>query len=109
MHKKIFEMVPFLAMTAAAFYLLPLVVKDTGSNMFVLLSVLPIVVLVCALLYGMKHGFHLLYAVIVGLLFLPTLLVFFNESALIYAGIYGLIALGSNATGAWVTRSGKTK
>ena len=41
-----------------AFYLLPaLLLRDTGSAMFVLLILVPLVVLVNSMIYGINHGF----------------------------------------------------
>lgn len=93
-------MLPYLGVNALAFYLLPLVVQDTGSAMAVMLVMLPAVCLITALIFGVKQSFHWLYALAVALLFVPTIFLFYNESATAYTFAYGVIALAGNGIGA---------
>lgn len=82
---------------AITYYLLPFLIIDTGSAMFMLLIVMPLIVLITSFICGLKNGFHIWYAVIVGLLFIPTIYLHYNESAWIYTLIFGALALTGNA------------
>lgn len=94
---KVFKgMIPFLAGILAVFYLLPLCMRDTGGAIVVLLFAMPVLCLGISFAYGRKRGFHPLYPLAVSLCFLPSIWIFYNESALIYVAIYGVLAfLGS--------------
>lgn len=96
---KLKSMLPYLTINAIAFYLLPIVIKDTGSAMTVMLLGLPIICLVTAVIYGIKNAFNLIYAIIIALLFAPTILIFYNSSASVYIAGYGMIALIGNFIG----------
>ena len=79
---------------AAGFYLLPpLILRDTGSGMFLLLLALPLICLVMSFWQGWLKGLWLVHPLIVALLFLPTVWIYYNESALFYVAAYAVIAL----------------
>jgi hypothetical protein len=94
-------MLPYLFVNAMAFYLLPIVIKDTGSAMAILLIVLPLICFVTALVYGAKNSFNLLYTIAVSLLFVPTIYIFFNPTAWVYIVAYGVIVLAGNYIGSY--------
>lgn len=75
------------------FYLLTLLMKDTGSAMFILLFAIPVITFVNAILCGRKNSLDLLYPVLVMVIFAPSIFIFYNESATIYIFIYGAISL----------------
>ena len=75
------------------FYLLTLLMKDTGSAMFILLFVIPVITFVNAIICGKKNSFDILYPLLVMVIFLPYVLIYMNESATIYIFIYGVISL----------------
>lgn len=75
------------------FYLLTLLMKDTGSAMFILLFVIPVITFVNAIICGKKNSFDILYPLLVMVIFLPYVLIYMNESATIYIFIYGAISL----------------
>lgn len=79
----------FLLIIIISFYLLPLMVKDTGSGMLVLLVALPIISLTCSLIYGLKNGFQPLFTILLMVLFIPSVFLIYNSSAMIYAFLYG--------------------
>lgn len=101
---KLKGMLPFLAGMLVVFYLLPLLVRDTGSGMFVLLGLVPLCCFALALAYGLMRPFSPLYALFCALLFLPTLWIFFNESAWVYIPAYGAIALLGSGIGALIAK-----
>jgi O-antigen/teichoic acid export membrane protein len=81
-----------IAITIISFYLFPLLIIDTGSGMFFLLLVVPIVCFVSALVYGFFVGFKWFYPIIVAILFVPTIFIYYNSSAFIYIIIYAAFA-----------------
>ena len=40
-----------------AFYLVPILIKDTGSGMFILLIVIPLITLITSIVYGLRNTF----------------------------------------------------
>ena len=73
-----------------AFYLVPILIKDTGSGMFILLIVIP---LITSIIYGLRNTFDFIYPLIVAILFIPTLFIYYNTSALVYVIAYSMIAV----------------
>ncbi|WP_297377462.1 hypothetical protein [uncultured Helcococcus sp.] len=97
--EKIRRMLPYLFVIILAFYLLPFLIKDTGSGMFILMFGIPIICLTVSLIYGIKNSFYWLFSMLVSLLFIPSLFIFYNESAVIYILVYGIISLVANFIG----------
>ena len=100
--KKIQNQIPYLLFMILAFYGFPLI--DRESGMLTLLILFPLVCLLSALVYGVKHSFSLLYSIIVMALFIPTIVIFYNETASIYVGIYGVISLVGNLLGSFIRK-----
>ena len=84
---------PYLIVILVNFYLLPLFIRDTGSGMLMLLLIMPLTCLVTATVHGMKTGAMFVFAIVTGVLFIPGIFLFFNESAWVYAPAYALITL----------------
>lgn len=99
MKKKIVPYVVYTVVLALVFYVLPLLIQDTGSGMFVLLLVIPAVTLAASLILGIREGFSIIVPLIVAALFAPTLFIFYNESSWIYIPAYAVIGLVGNAIG----------
>lgn len=76
-----------------AFYIVPMLIKDTGSGMFILLIVIPLITLITSLIYGLRNAVDFIYPLIVAILFIPTLFIYYNISAWVYIIAYSLIAL----------------
>ena len=76
-----------------AFYLVPILIKDTGSGMTILLIVIPLITLINSLIYGLRNIFDFIYPLVVAIMFIPTLFIYYNASAWIYIISYSLIAL----------------
>ncbi|MGI6608692.1 MAG: hypothetical protein ACOX1F_06970 [Erysipelotrichaceae bacterium] len=93
------KMTPFLLVNAISFYLLPLVFNSNEGILFVLMLILPAVCFITAISYGVKNSLNMSYPIIVGLLFVPAVFIYLNESALFYAVIYGVLALVGNFIG----------
>lgn len=81
------------------FYILPALIKNTGTAMIMLLVVIPIITLFLSIYYGKKNGFDIWYVISVGILFFPSIFIFYNSSALIYVIVYTIIALIGNFVG----------
>lgn len=90
---KIKPMLIYLFILGLGYYLLPFLIQDTGSAMLLLLVVLPLLTLICSYLYGAKHSFHFTFPLLVMLLFIPTIFIHYNESAMIYTWIFGSLSL----------------
>ncbi|NLW41940.1 MAG: hypothetical protein GXY89_02255 [Tissierellia bacterium] len=82
-----------------SFYLLPLAMNNTGSAILILLILMPLVVLISSYKFSIRNGFNISFPLLVMVLFLPTLFIFYNSSAWIYAPIFGGISLLVNFLG----------
>lgn len=107
--KSIKSMLLYLAFIIIAFYMLPIFIIDTGSGMFMLLLVIPLICLIVSLIYGIKHGYNIYYSIIVTLLFTPTIFIYFNDSAIIYLFAYGFISFLGNYVGNILNKTNKNK
>lgn len=77
---------------AMMYYCIPLyLVKDTGSGIFLLLMVIPIIVFLISLVFAIKNGFKWYFSIIVGLLWFPNVFIL-NDSASSYTMVYGAIS-----------------
>ena len=99
MKQKLLALLPYAIVLAIIFYVLPLLIKDTGSGMFMLLLVIPLLTLICAVIYGVRQGFDFLLPVTATILFAPTIFIFYNRSAWVYIIAYAVIALVGNGIG----------
>lgn len=102
--KKILKLWPYVLLVFIAFYAFPLLIKDTGSAMLVLLALIPFAVFASSLACGIKSGFSLIFSFIVFLLFLPSVFIFYNGSALIYSVVYLVIGTLGSGIGAGIRK-----
>lgn len=93
MKNKITALLPYLLVLAADFYLLPLLMRDTGAAMFLMLCVMPVIALASGVIYGVRSGFCVLLPIAAALLFLPTVWIHYNATAWVYAPAYGVVVL----------------
>ena len=88
-----------------AFYVAALLLcRDTGSAMFTLLCLLPAILFILSLVYAKMNGFKWYLSLAVALLWLPTVFIYYNESAVIYALIYGVISFIGQGIGFLVNK-----
>ena len=106
--KNMKDMLPYLGIIVIDFYLLPMVIKDTGSAMLMLLIVVPSICFLCSLIYGFKKSFRILYPALVACLFIPSIFIFYNLSAWIYTIAYGIIAFIGSVIGMYISKRVKT-
>ena len=92
MKKKILALIPYVATLIIIFYLLPLVVKNTGFAMLMMLIIMPLSTFACTVIYGVRQGFDFILPILAIVLFAPTIFIFYNSSAWIYIVIYAVIA-----------------
>ena len=102
--KKIREMSVYLIVIILAFYVLPVFINDTGTGIFFLLILTPIICFVTSIIYGIRHSFNLIFLLIIMALFIPTIFIFYNESAAVYVLIYGIIATIGNLLGSLIKK-----
>ncbi|MBQ1372528.1 MAG: hypothetical protein IIY70_06300 [Oscillospiraceae bacterium] len=84
----------FYVFPAMAFYALPpLCIGESG--MLLMLLILPTLCLAISVAFGRRNGLPacIAFALGVAVLFIPTIFLFYNESAWIYVPIYSGIAL----------------
>lgn len=99
MKKKSLAQGLYVVLLLVDFYLLPLLIKDTGSGIFLLLIMMPSLVFLGAVIYGLRCGLHWFLPLAAAVLFLPSIFLFYNESAWIYSVIYGAVAAAGNGVG----------
>jgi hypothetical protein len=97
--KNYLKALPYLVINAVAFYLFPILIKDTGSAMVIMLIGIPVLCFGAAVVFGVKNSFKWYYPAAVALLFVPTIFIFYNSTAWVYIIAYGLIALAGNYIG----------
>lgn len=99
MKNKLIKLIPYALVLAVDFYLLPFLIRDTGIAMLMMLCVIPLIAFMCSVIYGVRQGFNFILPITAVLLFFPTIFIFYNESALIYVAIYGIVTLVGNVVG----------
>ena len=93
MKQKAAALLPYGIALGIIFYLLPLLMRDTGSAIFLMLCVMPLAALVTGVVCGLRMGMLAL------LLFVPTLFLFYNLTAWVYPIAYGGVVLLGNGIG----------
>lgn len=101
--EKLKQMLPYLLIMIGIFYVSPMLIIDTGSGMFILLVLVPLACLLTSLAYGFKNSFTLTFPILVMLIFIPSIFIFYNESAIVYVFAYGAISLVGSFLGASFT------
>lgn len=99
MKKKLLTMLPYLAALAVDFYLLPILARDTGSAMFLMLCVMPLAAFLVGVVRGVREGFDILLPAAALILFMPTIFLHYNATAWVYAPVYALVVLAGNGLG----------
>lgn len=89
----------YLILILAAFYIVPIFMRSTDGEAAGLLVVIPVICLVTGFFAGREYGFQWLYPIIVGILFFPSIFIFYNSSALFYCVAFGIVSLIGNGIG----------
>ena len=85
------KLIVYTIILVVVFYLIPISTKMEVPKelMITLLIVLnPIACLGTGAVFGLKHGFKWYFLILTPLLFIPSMYIFYNDSAFIYATIY---------------------
>lgn len=96
MMEKVKKNMVFYLLLLIEFYIIPSFMKDTGSAMIVMLVLIPLLCLITSVFYGIRNGFDFWYILSVAILFIPSIFIFYNASAWVYAVGYTVIALFGN-------------
>ena len=99
MKKQLISLLPYIIILSLDFYLLPFFSKNTGTAMLFMLCLMPLIALTTAILYGIRNGFSLILPFATFFLFFPTIYLYYNASAWIYAVIYTIIVLVGTVIG----------
>ena len=86
----------FYLLLLVDFYIIPWLIKDTGSALIIMLVIIPIICLITSIFYGIRNGFDFWYILIVAIMFTPSIFIFYNASAWVYVVGYAVIALLGN-------------
>lgn len=93
---KLKRMLPYLAIILLGYLVLPFI--QFGYAIFYV----PFLIVICAVIYGIKNSFHwtyLIFALLVGVLFIPTIYIYMNDTGLIYIAIFTVFALVGSLVG----------
>ncbi|MDO4754306.1 MAG: hypothetical protein Q4A41_04815 [Bacillota bacterium] len=87
------------------YYLLPrFFIQDTGSAMFIILLVIPLIVFLVSTFHAVLNGFTWYFSVIVGLLWTPIMFLLLNNSATVYVLIYAVVSYVGQLSGVVLSR-----
>ena len=75
------KMLPYLLIILIALYILPATGKYWGSEMLLMLVAIPAACLIISFVYGIRNGFHLFFPACVGIIFIPSIFLFYNYTA----------------------------
>lgn len=88
------------------FLFFSMIIQDTGSGIVSLLILMPAAVVLFSFFYGSKIGFDYMIPIITMVAFIPMVYGFFNESALVYIIVFGVLSLianfGGGMFGRWI-------
>lgn len=101
---KLKEMALYIAILAALFYLVPPIIGDTGTAMFILLIFIPLFTFALSILLGWRKGMNWLFPIAVWIIFFPTVFLYYNSSAWVYSVVYAAIGLVGVVVGSKVMR-----
>lgn len=85
------KIVVYTGILAIVFYLIPIATKmETPKELIITLLIVanPIVCMGTAAVFGVKHGFKWYFLMLAPLLFIPSMYIFYNDSAFIYVVVY---------------------
>lgn len=88
MRSKLLPLLPYVLALCVDFYLLPLLMRDTGAAMFLMLCVMPLAAFLTGAACGVRRGFRLLLPAAALVLFLPTLPLYYNYTAWVLSLIH---------------------
>ena len=109
--KHIFKkLVVYAAVLIAVFFLVPIVTMTGVPKEFLitlLFVVNPVACLGTGAVFGIKHGFKWYFLLLAPVLFIPSIFIFYNDSALVYSAVYLLSSAAGLAIGCILRKPGK--
>ena len=97
--KKIYNIWPYLLAVAAVFYLLPMAAPYLLKNEMLQMGVMVLLTVGISAWCGVKHGFAWVFPLCVGLIFWPSIYLFYNRTAWIFVIFFAVAALLVNGLG----------
>ena len=85
------KLLPYAIILVVVFYLIPIATKiDTRIELTItfLIVLNPLACLVTGANFGLKHGFRTYFLLLTIFLFIPSIVIFYNSSALFYFILY---------------------
>src|SRR5659263_109801 len=104
------KLIVYIIILAVVFYLIPIATKMGAPKelMITLLIVLnSIVCLGTGAIFGIKHGFKWYFLMLAPLLFIPSMYVFYNDSAFIYVVMYLFLSAAGLGIGCVIRKYSK--
>lgn len=83
----------FYGVPIAAAFFTPIVAKSIAALSLLIIN--PLYSIISAHFFTAKHGLKWYFPFLIALLFIPAVYILYNDSALIYAAAYGILALFS--------------
>ncbi len=90
--KKYFKEIIILSLQLLVFYILPLFAGPTDIMGLVILMLLSTALLSCAIGSISKEKIKYLYPIIIAILFIPSIFIYYNDSALIHSVWYFVVS-----------------
>lgn len=104
------KLIVYTIILAAVFYIIPIAGK-IGAPIELMTTLLIVVNSLACLgtsaVFGIKHGFKLYFLMLAPLLFIPSMYIFYNDSAFIYAVIYLFLSAAGLAIGCAIRKFNK--
>lgn len=96
------DLIIIMLVTLAVYNLNPIVqmiAPETNLTILDILVINPIWVLLVSVFFAIKYGFKLIVAILLGLLFIPTVFLVYNDTAMIYIAVYFVLSMIASAIG----------
>lgn len=100
-------LMPYLFITEIVYYIVPMVaivLNIFELLVFSMVVLFPIVTFVCALMSAKKYGFSWIYTITISVLFIPTVFIYYNLSALVYLLMYATASILGNMIGDFIKK-----
>ncbi|MGH4139140.1 hypothetical protein [Clostridium sp.] len=85
------KLIPYSIILVVVFYFIPISRKvDTRVELMITLLIFlnPLACLGTGAIFGLKHGFEPYFLLLITLLFIPSVFIFYNSSAILYFVLY---------------------
>jgi len=93
MKKELIKNISIVVLFLSVYYLFPLLIRDTGSAILIMLILTPLLLFLISFGAGIFQGFIWYIPCLAALTFIPSVWIFYNSSALIYTIPYAILSL----------------